>query len=259
MKRLHLFEFEDKAWYPDFIRKGQTDFLRWLMQTFNVFKAVMPLFKKALAQLPSQPVVDLCSGGGGSILLVRNYLEKDGLAPQFILTDLFPNVEAFKLLQQKTAGQVGYLTESVDARQLPDSLQGFFTLFNGFHHFQPQEAQQVLAQLIQRKAGIAIFEPIEKSVFQFLLNTFAIPLLQLLFTPFILPFRWDRLLFTYLIPIIPICTLWDGWVSVLRLYTPKEMLAMAQSLSADYEWQAGTARHTFGVVTYLIGIPKDAK
>lgn len=256
MRRIHLFEFEDKHWYPDFIRKGQTDFLRWLMQTFNVFKAVMPLFKETLVKASSKQVVDLCSGGGGSILLVRDYLLKDGIQAQFILSDLYPNLEAFELLKQKTAGQVDYLTTSTDARNIPQDTEGFFTMFNGFHHFQPNDAQAILTHLAQRKVAIGIFEPLERSVFQFILNTITIPLLMLVFTPFIKPFRWDRILFTYLIPLIPVCTLWDGWVSVLRLYTPQQMLEMARQAQPSYNWKAGKAKHTFGVVTYLVGYPE---
>lgn len=259
MKRIHLFEFEDKAWYPDFIRRGQTDFLRWLMQVFNVFKAVMPVFKQALQETATKQVIDLGSGGGGSTLLVRDYLLKDGVNLKFILTDLYPNVAAFDLLKQKTGGQIDYKSESFDARTLPDELSGFFTMFNVFHHFKPAEAEEILHCLSQKKEGIGIFEPLEKSIFQFLLNTFALPVLQLLFTPFIRPFRLDRLIFTYLIPLIPLCTLWDGWVSVLRLYTPQMLLNMAKHVDDEhYEWKSGTARHTFGVVTYLIGIPKKS-
>lgn len=257
MKRFHLFEFEDKDWYPDFIRRGQTDFLRWLMETFQVFKALMPLLKNTLKSTNSQQLVDLCSGGGGSIWLLREYLKKEGLSPTFILTDLYPNQEAFELLKTKSDGQIDYYPTSVDATNIPKELNGFFTMFNAFHHFQPAQAQSVLTSLTQQKVGVGIFEPLEKSIFQFVLNTLVLPILQLLATPFIRPFRWDRIIFTYLIPLIPICTLWDGWVSVLRLYPPKQMQKMAEEVAPNYHWEAGKARHTFGVVCYLIGYPKN--
>ena len=32
-------------------------------------------------------------------------------------------------------------------------------------------------------------------------------------TPFVRPFRWSRLLFTYVIPLIPLLVLFDGTVS----------------------------------------------
>ena len=258
MARIHLFEFEDFAWYPDFIRKGQTDFLRMMMRVFDVFRAVLPKFKKAVEEADADTVVDLCSGGGGSMLLVHEYFAKHGLDVKVLLSDLYPNIEAFEWMKAQSGGRIDYIKEAIDAKSLPENLDGFVTIFNGFHHLQPEDAQGVLDAVIKKKLPIGIFEPLERTVFQFLLNTVALTILPFLFTPFIKPFRFDRLVFTYLIPLIPICTLWDGWVSVLRLYTPAAMLQMAQSAdhATDYTWQAGKARHRFGVVTYLIGMPK---
>ncbi len=257
--RLHLFEFEDLSWYPDFIRRGQTDFLRMLMRVFDVFRAVIPTFGKALKQSGKDRIIDLCSGGGGSMIQIRNGLKKEGIETQIVLSDLYPNIDAFELMKKQTDGEINYFSHSVNAQNFPKHLDGFLTIFNGFHHFQPTQAKQILKNAVDNKLPIAVFEPLEKTIFQFLLNTISLIILPFLFTPFIRPFRFDRLIFTYLIPLIPICTLWDGWVSVIRLYKPEEMEEMARSVDSktQYKWQSGKAKHTFGVVTYLIGVPKN--
>jgi hypothetical protein len=78
------------------------------------------------------------------------------------------------------------------------------------------------------------------------------------FTPFFRPFRFSRLLFTYIIPVIPFCQIWDGIVSIIRLYKPEELLGIAKEVdSENYFWKAGKVKNKFGIrVTYLIGYPK---
>lgn len=260
MPRLHLFEIEDFPWYPSVIREGQTDFLRFMMDTFDVFRAVIPHLRKAQQQSGEHHLIDFCSGGGGSMLLVRKHL-KTGNAPDFkaTLSDLYPNTEAFEYVKQQSEGEIGYQAKPIDAANIPAEMpKGFWTIFNGFHHFRPAQAKKILSTAVQRKNPIGIFEPIDKSVFQIFINTVVLLLLILVLTPFVRPFKWSRLLFTYLIPLIPVCTVWDGFVSVLRLYTPKDMRQMVATVpNADrYEWEIGKARHMFGVVIYLIGWEK---
>ena len=83
------------------------------------------------------------------------------------------------------------------------------------------------------------------------------PITLWLFTPLIRPFRWSRIIFTYLIPIVPLLTLWDGWVSCLRTYTPEELKEMTLDLT-EFEWDSGQHLEK-GMplpITYLIGFPK---
>jgi len=84
------------------------------------------------------------------------------------------------------------------------------------------------------------------------------PILLFLCTPFFRPFRISRLLFTYLIPIIPFCTIWDGIFSIFRLYNPDEMLQMAMKADINgYSWKSGKVRNKYGMsIAYLIGYPE---
>jgi hypothetical protein len=78
-------------------------------------------------------------------------------------------------------------------------------------------------------------------------------------TPLIRPFRWSRLLWTYLVPIIPVVLLFDGVVSCLRTYRPHELREMVEKLSASkYRWEIGEHSRSLGEapITYLIGYPK---
>jgi hypothetical protein len=254
--RFQLIEIEDLAAYPSFLRECQTDYLRWMMETFDVFVPAMPLLAEAMQQSGHYHLYDLCSGGGGSMRMVRNYMKKQGRSFRATLSDLYPNLRTFSLLKDETQGEIDYRAEPLNALDPPTEWKGFFTLFNAFHHFRPADARQILQNAADRNCPIALFEPIDKSIWQIIVNLLALTVLMALVTPFIRPFRWDRLFFTYLLPLIPFCTLWDGIVSVLRLYTPRDLQKMTSSIIGDYEWKTGKLSHRFGKVIYLIGIPK---
>ena len=64
----------------------------------------------------------------------------------------------------------------------------------------------------------------------------------LFMTPFVKPLTWRQIVFTYLIPIIPICYAWDGQASMPRMYALKDLDHMLEGLgSGNYTWQKGHA------------------
>ena len=85
------------------------------------------------------------------------------------------------------------------------------------------------------------------------------PVLIFLVTPFIRPFRFSRLFFTYLVPLIPLGIIWDGTVSLLRIYTPELLQRMVQDIdSPNYIWRTGKDGTRPGKhVIYLIGYPEE--
>ncbi len=77
-------------------------------------------------------------------------------------------------------------------------------------------------------------------------------------TPFVKPLTWRQIVFTYLIPIIPICYAWDGQASLPRMYTLKDLDHLLEGLgSENYIWQKGHAKKKNGKKqgTYLLGLP----
>lgn len=68
------------------------------------------------------------------------------------------------------------------------------------------------------------------------------------------------MLWTYLIPLLPLIALFDGLVSCLRTYSVEELRDLAARLDAnDYHWDIGTVKSTMGPIpiTYLIGVPNE--
>jgi hypothetical protein len=256
MRRIQFVEIEDQPWCPAVLRDAATDFLQFMIVATDTYLPAVPLLQSALERAGTRQVVDLCSGGGGpwSGLVAR--LDTAEAPVDVRLTDRYPNLEAFERANERTGGRLAYHSEPVDATALPPELAGFRTLFTAFHHFPAETARAILADAVRRGQGIGVFEATQRSAASIVATAFS-PLLVLAVTPFIRPFRLSRLLFTYLIPLIPLLVLFDGIVSCLRTYTPRELRAMVGSIDAPgYTWEIGEAKGRAPVpVTYLLGMP----
>jgi hypothetical protein len=235
-----------------------TDFLRFLMETFAPYRGAAPLLARALALVGDTRIIDLCSGGGGPWLdLVRRIPAEGGPVPRVLLTDWFPNQAAFARLQELGGGAIAGDSDPVSATAVPARLTGFRTLFTALHHFPPAEAHAILTDAVRARQGIAVFEVTSRTPLS-LLGVLFLPLLVLLFTPFIRPFRWSRLFWTYLVPLVPLAVWFDGTVSCLRTYTPEELGDLVKDLQEGYEWDIGAVRSTPlpSRIAYLVGQPR---
>ena len=253
MKRIHLFEFGDQKWFPLFLKHYGTDFLAFLSQATKMYQPILPLLEKSMHNNQTTSIIDLCSGSGGDWRWLSTALQKNHPTIKVTLTDYFPHKAAFNSLQ-KQAGNINYHPQAVDARQVPLALQGLRTLFLSFHHFNPKEAKRILQNALDTNNGIAIFEAQERS-FPSLLAMLFSPLTLIVVTPFIRPFKVGRLLFTYLIPLLPLVVLWDGLVSALRTYSIAEMKTLVETLDNKerLDWEIGALKSGPGKLLYLIG------
>ncbi|MBE0437295.1 MAG: class I SAM-dependent methyltransferase [Methylomicrobium sp.] len=260
MKRIHFFEIEDQAWCPRVLRDGVTDFLQHIVRVYRLYRPVAGRLTAAISQSGHERVVDLCSGGAGPWLSLYDdvYQQSGGTSLSVLLTDLYPNLPAFQAAHDSKPEVIRFREKPVDATQVPEKLKGFRTLFSSFHHLNPEQAQAVLQNAVDAKTGIAIFESTQRHPL-LLLYMLITPLLVWLNTPFMRPFHWSRLFWTYVIPVIPLIVMFDGIVSCLRTYTPEELQSMVAALDAPgYQWDIGLQRIA-GLpvgVTYLIGYPK---
>jgi hypothetical protein len=256
MRRFQLFEIEDQPWCPEFLRAAITDFLRITMEWFVPYAVAAPLLGRALTRLGETEVVDLCSGGGGPWGdLVRRIPRVGGPPVRVRLCDLYPNRDAFARLVAAGEGRIAVEREPIDATAVPARLAGFRTLFTALHHFPPDQAHAILADAVRQGRGIGVFEVTRRSPLA-LAGMLFLPLLALLITPFIRPFRWDRLFWTYCVPLVPLAVWFEGTVSCLRTYTPDDLRALVADLDG-FQWEIGTRRAPplLTLVTYLIGTP----
>jgi hypothetical protein len=259
MRRVQLIELHEQPWFPKFLRDEITDTLQNAMNRFGAYAPVAPLLQTVLQFTSSANIIDMCSGGGGPWLDLSGRLQKNSpTSLQILLTDKYPNLAAFQSAGAASQNHIAFHSSPVDATKVPPELRGFRTMFTSFHHFQPAEARAILQNAVDARQAIGIFEVTRRAPSAIALM-FLWALLPFLLTPWIRPFRWSRILCTYVLPIIPFVLLFDGVVSCLRTYRPQELRDLIAKLTpAEYHWDVGVRSNSSGRVpiAYLIGYPR---
>ncbi|HLV88922.1 MAG TPA: hypothetical protein VKV39_18190 [Candidatus Sulfotelmatobacter sp.] len=267
MRRVHFIELHEQPWFPSSLRDDVTDAVQFGFNLMKAYAPIAPLLQSVIDSTANgtkapQSIVDMCSGGGGPWLHLarklrsRNGPNSEGL--QIWLTDKYPNLEAFQNISASSDHHITYYPEAVDAMNVPRGLKGMRTMFTSFHHFCPEDARAILQNAVDAGEGVGIFEVTRRAPSTVGIIFVGI-LLLFLHTPRIRPFRWSRLLWTYLIPIIPLVLLFDGVVSCLRTYRPQELREIVEKLgSCQYSWEIGELASGRAPITYLIGHPNNS-
>jgi len=255
---IHLFEFTDQPWCPAVIRQYVTDYLHFVITKAGIYHPAINILKEVMDKTGIGEITDLCSGSGGGVDIVQKELsELAGIEIKLTMTDKYPNIEIFEMLKKNSSGGLDYIKEPVDVKHVPKHLKGIRTLFSAFHHFKPEQAKEILKNAVKNNTPICIFEGAGKTVLDFFGILIFTPFIFFFTTLFYKPFRLSRLLLTYIIPVVPVMTTWDGLVSILRMHTPKDMLKMAGEINAaGYVWKAEQIRGKFGNrLMYMAGYP----
>jgi hypothetical protein len=254
MRRREWFELHDHRLFPGLLRDLVTDALEAIWNYTNSYRVIVPRLRAAMEDAGTHRIVDLCSGGGGPWIRLREQFATAEEFPVSVsLTDKYPNERA--LTQAGAAAGVEFYSAPVDARHIPADLDGFRTIFSTFHHFNPVAARAILSDAVMRHQGIAIFEAAKCSI-RTAFATTAVPLLCLRVTPLIRPFRWSRIVWTYLLPVVPFTLFVDGVLSCLRAYSLEDLRELSDGLAGDaYQWEMGEEGGGRIGITYLIGRP----
>jgi hypothetical protein len=236
-----LFEWEDLAWFPASLRTAMTSYLA----ASYGFSPIPALWAERLTRFmrkgEAADIVDLGSGSGGPIPGVVKELRERGFVVRVTLTDLFPPAIA-PLCAQDGQNPIAYWPQPVNAARVPCNLRGIRTMFASFHHLPPQRAREVLGDAFEQRQTICIFEASSRAPAA-VASMLLVPLLVLLLTPKVRPVSRVQIVFTYLVPILPLLIFWDGLVSQLRTYSVKELNELTQGLnSPEYRWETGVMR-----------------
>lgn len=257
--RFELFEIHDQHWFPGFLRREVLDALQMILERTGAYKPIAGRLREALNCSEARQVVDLFSGAGGPWPSLVQLFQREGAPPvEVLLTDKFPNDSNGINAGKFRSSGIKFLHDPIDATAIPVGLQGFRTIFSSFHHFDPEQAGRFLRESAARGQGIGIFEVASRHSFT-ILTILAMPIVDWLFTPFRRPFRWARIFWTYIIPVVPLVLLVDGLISCLRAYSLADLRAMTAGVnSRDYEWWIGEELNANLPlrVTFLVGWPK---
>ena len=212
------FELEDQEWFPNVLREQQTAYIGWMVRNFGVYKGVDSILA---AELPKHAgtITDLGSGSGGPWKQLAASAALRGASIE--LTDLYPQTPT------DLPPNCSYYPKPLPALQALPHAKGLLTLFNAFHHFTAAEREQMIRNAVLNGRSFFAAEILGPTLPDFLRILTATTLGQLLFAPFIRPFSWKRMLFTYVLPINILTVTWDGLASVFRGISAKEMEDMA--------------------------------
>jgi len=258
MGRIELHEIHDHPAFLAALRDFVTDGMQALWNFGNTYRPILGALLRGMEQAGTRDVLDLCSGGGGPWRRLAREPElqaEPGIVVR--LTDKYPNWSAFECAGTSSS-QLHFESSPVDATDIPAQLPGFRTIFSSFHHFGPEAARKILGDAMRKRCGIGVFEMARRSP-RTILMICLIPFISILLAPAIRPFRWSRLLWTWLIPLVPFVLFYDGIVSCLRAYSHRELEELIAPLKTQgYEWEIGEERSGFLPVTYLLGYPVAA-
>lgn len=266
MKRLELFEFEDFSWLPKLIRTGVTNLIKVLHKMTGTAEVVAGLIREVRQKHHFDQITDMGSGSGGPMPEVVKLLNanNDQQPVQLVLSDLHPNPVIMREFNEGTTNYIRYHEQPVNATDMGRAPGGLKTMIASFHHMGPSTAQKVLASAQENGEPILIYEIAKNNVPVLLwwlllpLSLLILILMTLVMTPFVRPLSLGQIVFTYLIPVIPLVYAWDGQASLMRTYTFADVEELLAGLKTDqYAWEIADAKKENGKTAgyYIMGHP----
>jgi hypothetical protein len=279
------FEIIDEPWIPVFMKQYLQDtmFFRWkIVFDSNLVDEKISSKLLELFQTNTQlnRIVAIGSGGGGvEPFILQSFHKTFGFnhTISLTLTDLVPNVREWKAVQSKFPDiDINYIDHSVDATNIPSSLNGVRLCSGMIHHFEPSLVRDILQDSVVKSQPIILIDG--KAEFsQFFIGPPRSALLSLtssiyhlrstLITPAntpdeekerryrLLHLELPRMLLTWS-GILPFIQAHDYLASLLRFYGDHDMRAIIQTVPnrEDYEWHY---HYDLPVLTMLVGVPKS--
>lgn len=257
LPRVQLIEFNDQPWVPASLRDLVIEALGRTLEWGRIVRGLVDPFQAFLARADAREVLDVGAGSGKpASILAREIARAGGTPPRFLLTDLFPRVEAWQALRDEQPGAIDFVPEPVDATAIPETLGAgrVRTIINVFHHFPPELARAILADAVRGSQGVFIAEGFERNPLQFA-NFAAAGLAALAVGPLLSPAqRAKKAFWTYCTPVVLATSIWDGVVSTLRVYSEDELRAMVAG--SGWRWEYGTYDYPpKGRGYYFYGVP----
>lgn len=257
--RVQLFEFNDQPWVPEPVRDLVVEALTRTLDWGRMMPGLARPFSRFLSLSGATEVLDLGSGAAGPARLLSRELRKQGARPpRFLLTDLFPRVEAWERVRAEQPETLDFVPEPVDATRIPEALSAGRArmIVNVLHHFPPSLVRAVFADAVRSGRGLFVAEGFGRNPLQF--ANFALAgLPALVATPLLSERqRLAKAFWLYATPAMLPVSLWDGLVSTLRVYEEEDLRPLAEELAPEWTWTWGTWPYPpLGTGTYFYGVP----
>lgn len=259
LKRYSGKELHEHGWFPALWRDQLTDFLSFFNIYSGTYKPSLKRMQEILSDenMPST-YTDLCAGCGLYDWRFAQFLSKRlGRDLRVRLTDLYPSYRQWEEIAVLSGGMVEPSDRPLSAPEAIRRFDGLHVMFSGLHHFSPEELGKMIRSAVETGRTLAFFDYSRRTwlLWEALMILASLPFM-ILTAPLVWKFTWKRLFFTWIIPVLPLLLLVDGWISRLRAYRPEELRRILDDVPLPPGWHveaghdpvhAGLAR-----VTYLI-------
>ena len=241
-------ELEDYNWFPQMFRKFQMEFIGSMIQWASIYQPLITLTNATLNENKVSTIVDLCSGSGLPAIYLQKHLSNNC---NTVLSDKFPD-KGFV-----NTSSIIYLKETTDVLLLEPKPATCYTMYNALHHFSDNDKVAIINKLRIANAPFIFAEILEPNLLTLLKIIFTTTVLQLLTTPFVQPFSFLRLFFTYVVPINLFTITYDGVISVFKSRTVEQYKNLVVPFSnKNLEITVNKISSWKSVVIYIKGNPK---
>lgn len=229
MKRKQVFQFSNQKWYPSFLKRDMYEFMSWFVGKVNAAKPFLPVLEEVIGHTQTKTIINIDSKIGAGIETVLPLLPE------------------------------GTEVINVNLEKFSTHNKGMYTFINSFHQLDEKKATYYLTQIADSGNSVAVLEGNNDSLWQVVGMTIFVPLTVILSAPFVQPFRITRLIFTYMIPILPVITMLDGFLALFKLYNPNDLNELVSNIPVkSYVWKSGKADNgRGGKIIYLMGYPEN--
>jgi hypothetical protein len=228
MKRKQVFQFSNQNWYPAFLKRDMYEFMTWFVGKVHAAKPFVPVISEGLQHAPAHRIINIDSQIGAGFETVKDLISEQ---PEFF---------------------------NLPIQNFNTSNSGLYLFVNSFHQLKPEMARNYLSEIAKSRNAVVVVEGNNDSLWQVVGMTVFVPLAVILSAPLVKPFRVTRLIFTYLIPVLPIVTMLDGFLALFKLYNPNDLNELVSEIpEKNYTWKSAKADNgRGGKIMYLIGWPE---
>ena len=240
--KIRSFEFNDWPQCPTFIRESILEVLGKSIRDAGVYDALAPHFIQLYQDADVKNVLEFGAGSGESTAIFMDAVLQAGQAPPRIyISDLYPMTTVMAQTCDRYPELLHPVKESVDVCHPPETPpHDMRMVLSAFHHFDRATARRFLLDAQQKGLTIFIAEPFTENL-QAFLPLFLHGFISLARNGVLSPkSRFLKFVFTFLIPIIPLCLLWDGLISMMRMYTKEDFMDITESFpptAPAYIWK----------------------
>jgi len=243
-RRWQWFEFDDQPWLPQTLRRVYMDILG-----SNTFR-IAPFARRLRADLATADVCvihSLCSGNGQFVYDLHRLL-KSQVDVKFVLSDLFPIPVEYARIKTQSGGAIDFIPTPVDATAIRPAPGDWFLMAGSLHHLREADVAQIIARITESGGTLVMMENHDRSFAQALKLLLIMPAYSILASIFGRPFRWAKLLFGALLPIVPLMIVADALVSNFRSYRPEDLRSILRSLPDAHGYTVKADRVRYGMV-----------